>query len=309
MNDEAQTVMQDLNDLYYYVQTVDHGGFAPAGRALGMPKSKLSRRIAQLEDRLGVRLIQRSTRHFIVTEVGQTYYEHCKAMLVEAEAAQAAIDTVHAKPCGVIRLTCPVALLHAHVGAMLADFMMSYPQVTVYLEATNRRIDLLSEGVDVAIRVRPPPLEDSDLVMRVLSERGQCLVASPKLVQQFGPPAAPSELGEWPSLGLGAPQQTHSWVLHGPNASEAILHHRPRFVTTDMIALRNAALASVGVVQLPVLMVQEQLAAGSLLKVLPEWKPLREIIHVVFPSRRGLLPAIRALIDYLANRYMSFDEE
>ncbi|MDD2724752.1 MAG: LysR family transcriptional regulator [Methylovulum sp.] len=301
--------MQDLNDLYYYVQTVDHGGFAPAGRALGIPKSKLSRRMAQLEERLGVRLIQRSTRHFTVTEVGQTYYEHCKAMLVEAEAAQAAIDTVHAKPCGVIRLTCPVALLHAHVGAMLADFMMCYPQVTVYLEATNRRVDLLSEGVDVAIRVRPPPLEDSDLVMRVLSERGQCLVASPKLVQQFGPPAAPSELGEWPSLGLGAPQQTYSWVLHGPNAAEAIVHHRPRFVTTDMIALRNAALAGVGVVQLPVLMVQAQLAAGSLLKVLPEWKPRREIIHIVFPSRRGLLPSVRALIDYLANRYASFDEE
>lgn len=301
--------VQDLNDLYYYVQTVDHGGFAPAGRALGIPKSKLSRRIALLEARLGVRLIQRSTRHFAVTEIGQTYYEHCKAMLVEAEAAQAAIDTAHAKPCGVIRLACPVALLHAHVGVMLADFMMRYPQVTLYLEATNRRVDLLSEGVDVAIRVRPPPLEDSDLVMRVLSDRGQCLVASPGLVQRFGPPAAPSELSEWPSLGLGAPQQTYRWVLHGPNGAEAVLHHQPRFVTTDMIALKNAALAGVGVVQLPILMVREQLAEGSLLGLLPEWKPRREIIHAVFPSRRGLLPSVRALIDHLAERYASFDEE
>ncbi|WP_305909437.1 LysR family transcriptional regulator [Methylomarinum sp. Ch1-1] len=301
--------MQDLNDLYYYVQTVDHGGFAPAGRALGMPKSKLSRRIAQLEDRLGVRLIQRSTRHFIVTEVGQTYYEHCKAMLVEADAAQAAIDTVHAEPCGVIRLTCPVALLHAHVGAMLADFMMRYPQITIYLEATNRRVDLLSEGVDVAIRVRPPPLEDSDLIMRVLSDRGQCLVASPTLVQQFGLPVVPADLNVWPSLGLGTPQQSHSWQLHGANGAEAVLHHNPRFVTTDMIALRNAAVTGVGVVQLPVLMVREQLAEGVLLTLLPEWAPCREIIHAVFPSRRGLLPSVRALVDYMADRYRSFEED
>src|SRR5690606_2127609 len=103
--------MQDLNDLYYFVQTVDHRGFAPAGRALGMPKSTLSRRIAVLEERLGGRLIQRSTRHFSVTDIGQTYYEHCKAMLVGAEAAQEAIDAAQVEPRGVVRLSCPVALL------------------------------------------------------------------------------------------------------------------------------------------------------------------------------------------------------
>ena len=108
--------MQDLNDLYYFAQVVEHGGFAPAGRALGIPKSKLSRRIALLEERLGVRLLQRSTRRFSVTEIGQDYYGHCKAMLVEAEAAQEAIELTRAEPRGVVRLTCPVALLHARVG-------------------------------------------------------------------------------------------------------------------------------------------------------------------------------------------------
>jgi len=149
--------MQDLNDLYYYVQAVDHGGFAPAGRVLGMPKSKLSRRIAKLEERLGVRLIQRSTRHFAVTDAGETYYTHCKAMLVEAEGAQEAIDTLTAEPRGVIRMTCPIPLVNAYVGVMLADFMVRYPHVTVQMEATNRRVDLVSESVDVALRVRPPP--------------------------------------------------------------------------------------------------------------------------------------------------------
>jgi len=301
--------VQDLNDLYYYVQAVDHGGFAPAGRALGMPKSKLSRRIAKLEERLGVRLIQRSTRHFAVTEAGQTYYMHCKAMLVEAEAAQEAVDTLKAEPRGVIRMTCPIPLVHANVGVMLADFMVRYPHVTVQMEATNRRVDLVSESVDVALRVRPAPLQNSDLVMRVLADRGQCLVTSPTLIQRYGFPAAPAALSNWPSLGLGTLQQNHSWVLHGPDRAQTTLHHTPRFVTTDMIALRNAALAGVGVVQLPIVMARDQLAAGSLVRLVPDWAPCREIIHAVFPSRRGLLPSVRALIDFLAERFDMLHED
>lgn len=301
--------MQDLNDLYYFVQAVDHRGFAPAARALGVPKSKLSRRIAMLEDRLGVRLIQRSTRHFSVTDIGQTYYHHCKAMLVEAEAAQEVIDASRAEPRGLIRVTCPVALLHAHVGVMLADFMARYPGVTVQLEASNRFVDVVSEAVDVAIRVRPPPLQNSDLVMRVLADRGQCLVAGPMLVRERGLPVAPAELNDWPSLGLGQPQQAYSWTLFGPNEAQCAVHHTPRFVTTDMIALRNAALAGVGVVQLPLLMVREHLAAGSLVRLVPGWAPRREIIHAVFPSRRGLLPSVRALVDHLAERFAAIDED
>src|SRR5688572_738674 len=121
--------MKDLNDLYYFVQVVDHGGFAPAGRALGVPKSKLSRRIALLEERLGVRLIQRSTRRFTVTELGQTYYTHARAMLVEADAAEEAIRRAHAEPRGVVRMSCPVTLLEASVGPMLADFLQGCPLV------------------------------------------------------------------------------------------------------------------------------------------------------------------------------------
>src|SRR5690606_11645092 len=202
--------MQDLNDLYYFVQVVDHGGFAPAGRALGMPKSKLSRRVALLENRLGVRLIQRTTRHFHVTEIGQTYYEHCKAMLVEAEAAQEAIDVSRAEPRGIVRIACPIALLHVHIGGMLADFMARYPLVSVQLEATNRRVDLHSEALDVAVGVRPPPLQDSDLILRLLAGLGQCVVASPRLIQTFGLPLSPADLDAWPSLGLGAPLQTRT---------------------------------------------------------------------------------------------------
>lgn len=301
--------MEDLNDLYYFAQAVEHGGFAPAGRALGMPKSKLSRRIALLEERLGVRLVHRTTRQFSVTEVGQTFFEHCKAMLVEAEAAQDAIVALRVEPSGTVRLSCPVALLHVNVGAMLADFMVAYPKVQVLLEASNRRVDLVAEGIDVAIRVRPLPLQDSELVVRPLADRGICLAASPALVARLGMPAAPPALSAWPSLGLGPPQQAHSWELFGPDGAQATVYHQPRFVTTDMIALREAAVAGVGVVQLPLLMVKEQLAAGSLVRLLQEWAPRREVIHAVYPSRRGMLPSVRALLDYLAERYATLSEE
>lgn len=301
--------MQDLNDLYYFVQVVEHGGFAPAGRALGMPKSKLSRRIAMLEERLGVRLLQRTTRHFSITDVGQSYYEHCKAMLVEAEAAQEAIELTRATPRGTVRLSCPIAMLHTLVGPMLASFMRTHPQVILELEATNRRVDLVAEAIDVAIRVRPPPLADSDLVLRVLAERSQCMVASPRLFNGAPAPTSPADLADWPSLALGRPQQNHQWDLHGPDGARAQLRHTPRFVTGDLLTLRDAAVAGVGLVQLPTMMIVDQLANGSLLPLMPQWRPQPEIIHAVFPSRRGLLPAVRALIDHLAQSFAALDEE
>ncbi|WP_409525559.1 LysR family transcriptional regulator [Nitrincola sp. MINF-07-Sa-05] len=301
--------MLNLNDLFYYAQVVEHGGFAPAGRALGIPKSKLSRRISALEERLDVRLIHRTTRQFTVTEVGRTYYEHCRAMLIEAEAAQESIDTLRAAPRGIIKLTCPVGLLHFHVGAMLADFMAQCPHVTVHLEATNRRVDVINEGVDIAIRVRPLPLEDSDLVMRVLSDRGQCLVASPSLVEHLGMPDCPEDLSQWPSLSRSTPHEAHEWILQHVDGQSVVVRHQPRYVTTDMVALMKAALTGVGIVQLPILMVTEELNKGTLIRLLPDWPPRREMIHLVFPSRRGLLPSVRALIDFLVVRYTEFDED
>lgn len=300
--------MQDLNDLFYYSQIVEHGGLAAAGRALDTPKSKLSRRLAALEDRLGVRLIQRSTRRFDVTPMGEIYFKHCKAMLVEAEAAQQSIDSAHGEPCGVIRVSCPIALLHAHVSVMLADFMTRFPKVEIQLEATNRKLDLVAEGIDVAIRVRPLPFEDSELVLRVLSDRGICLVASPSLVEKYGLPTQPDDLASWPTMVRGGGDKEFVWDLHGPNDETYVERFTPRFITSDMTALQVAALAGVGVVQLPHLMVRKDLASGRLIHLLPGWAPRREVIHVVYPSRRGLLPAVRSLIEHLAESYAAFEE-
>ncbi|WP_258868899.1 LysR family transcriptional regulator [Alkalilimnicola ehrlichii] len=214
--------MHDLNDMYYFVKAVEHGGFAPAGRALGLPKSKLSRRIALLEDRLGVRLIHRSTRQFVVTEVGRRYYGHCRAMLIEAEAAQEVIDGVVGEPRGVIRMACPVGLLHFHVSTMLAEFMSRCPQVTVHLEATNRRVDLIAEGIDLALRVRPLPLEDSDLAFRILSDRSQRLVAHPELISRHGTPTDPWALSDWPSLFRGTAEENPTWFYATIRATKSM---------------------------------------------------------------------------------------
>lgn len=301
--------LQDLNDLYFFARVVEHGGLAPAGRALGVPKSRLSRRLALLEERLGVRLIQRSTRRFSVTEIGRVYYTHCKAMLVEAEAAHEAIERTRGDPCGVVRVTCPVALLDTRVGAMLAAFMARNPRVEVHLDATNRRVDVVSEAVDVAIRVRPPPLEDSDLVVRVLGDRSQGLFASPGLLASSRAPQVPADLSRFPSLGLGVPQSEQVWRLFGPDGTEGVIRHAPRLITRGMFALRAAAVAGVGIVQLPIMMVCDELARGELVRLLPDWAPRREIIHAVFPTRRGLLPSVRALLDFLADRFRELDED
>lgn len=302
--------MRDLNDLYYFVQVVDHGGFAPAGRALGVPKSKLSRRIALLEERLGTRLIQRSTRRFTVTEAGRAYYDHCKAMLVEADAADEAIAMTQAEPRGIVRVSCPVAMLESRMGDMFAAYLVQYPRVELQVDATDRRVDVIGEGVDIAIRVRPPPLEDSDLVLRVLSDRGQCLVASPALLERCSHvPESPADLAELPSMALGLPQGEHAWHLLGPDAAQATIRHHPRLVTRSMPALRAAAIAGVGVVQLPRMMVSDHFARGELTPVLPGWEPRREIIHAVFPSRRGQLPAVRALLDLLVAQFKALDED
>ena len=291
--------MQDLNDLYYFVQVVDHGGFAAAARATGLQKSKLSRRIQQLEDRLQVRLINRSSRRFSVTEIGREFYERCLAMLVEAEAAEQVVAEVQAAPRGTIRIACPVALVQFQFGALLASFMAEYPEVSVQLESTNRRVDLIAEGLDIAIRVRFPPLTPTDLVMRQLDESTQHLVASPALLATLSHlPVSPADLHGLPSLD-GTTQGDHRWTFRRDTGEEARIVHRPRLITDDMAALRNAALAGVGVVQLPSMLIWDDLAAGRLVHLLPEWQIPAAIVHAVFPSRRGLLPSVRALLDHL----------
>jgi DNA-binding transcriptional LysR family regulator len=302
-------MIQDLNDLFYFAQVVEHRGFAAAGRVLGMPRSKLSRRIFLLEERLGVLLIQRSTRQFSVTDIGQEYYRHCLAVMVEVEAAQETIEETRSEPRGPIRVSCPGGLLQSQVSDMLASFLEKHRLVQIYLESTNRRIDVVAEGFDIALSVRFGPIDESDLVMRALGERPQRMVASPAFLDEHKSPQVPADLSLLPTLDWGSSQNEHSWLLEGPEESTAVVRHISRLVTSDLSCLRRAALRGVGIAQLPIDMVSEDLRQGTLVTVLPSWKSQPGIVYAAFSSRRGMLPSVRALIDFLASEFKALDRD
>jgi DNA-binding transcriptional LysR family regulator len=291
--------MRDLNDLYYFVRVVNHGGFAAAARATNMQKSMLSRRILQLEDRLGVRLVNRSTRQFSVTEVGHEYYGRCVAMLAEAEAADQVVAEIRAEPKGLIRVSCPVALMHYGFSPLFARFLTQNPGVEIILESTNRHVEVIADGFDLAIRARYPPLATSDLMMRKLDTIALRLVATPALLEGRSI-CSPADLAGLPSIALGPSQRDHHWRLERSSGQTANVAFSPRFISDDMTALRDAALAGVGLVQLPETVVRQEVEAGRLVHVLPDWHPQMVIIHAVFPSRRGVMPSVRTLLDFLA---------
>lgn len=299
--------MQDLNDLFYFVQVVDHGSYAAAARALALPRSRLSRRIMTLEERLGIRLIQRSTRKLTITDIGQEYYRHCVAMLVEAEAAQEVIDRSRSGPQGLIRLSAPPALVCFELGPMLGRYMAANPLVTVELDSTSRRVDVIGEAIDIAFRVRFPPMEDSDLTLRVLGDSAQQIVASPDLISQRPQTVKPADLALLPSLDLNQPSRHHAWNLEGPNHAQVRIRHTPRLVTDDMSQLLHAAVEGIGVVQLPVMVAADAIQAGTIVDLLPKWRPVAGSVQAIFPSRRGLLPSVRSLIDFLVTEYAQRD--
>ena len=294
--------MQPLEGFYYFTQVVDHGGFARAARALGSPKSRLSRHVMALEAQLNVRLLNRSTRRFAVTEVGHEVYRHATAMLAEADAALEAVEFARAEPRGTIRASCPVALAQSALAPMLPDFLEKYPAVRLHLHVSNRRVDVVREGLDVALRVRTQPSGEDGLVMRAFGRSNQFLVASPGYLARSGVPGSPQELRERATLDYGGEPDPGPWELVGAHGESVRAEHTPRVLCHDFIVLRAAALAGLGIAQLPESVVREDLQSGALARVLPEWKTPEGIVHAVFPSRRGLLPAVRVFIDFLAER-------
>jgi len=294
--------MQPLEGLYYFTQVVDQGGFARAARALGVPRSRLSRHVMGLESELNVRLINRSTRRFAVTDVGQEVYQHARAMLTEADAALEAVEFARAEPRGTLKVSCPVALAQTTLAAVVPDFLGKYPAIKLQLYVSNRRVDVLGEGMDVALRVRTQPSGEDGLVMRSLGQFSEFLVASPKYLSQAGAITDPAQLAQRETLDYATEFERRPWELMGPGGARTQVEHSPRLVCHDFPMLREAALAGLGVARLPEVVVAEDLKHGALVRVLPEWANPQGILHLVFPTRRGLLPAVRAFIDYLAQR-------
>lgn len=294
--------MQDLNDLYYFALVVDHAGFAAAERASGIPKSRLSRRITQLESDMGVRLLQRSTRRFSVTDVGNSVYRHAQTMLAEAQAARDIVDRLSAEPRGVVRMSVPVGLAQLQMTALLPDFLARYPQVRLQLHVSNRRVDLINEGFDIALRVRAKLDDDGSLVMRSFGHVQELLVASPKYLDGMGRPTDPDELAGHVTLSASEDEARHRWQLHGPGGEQRTIELKPRVAGSDFQMLRSLAQQGIGITLMPEILCADLVRSGSLEAVLPQWRLPQGTCHVVFASRRGLLPAVRVLIDYLAER-------
>ena len=289
-----------LDDLYYYAMVVKHGGFAAAGRELGVPKSRLSRHVNRLEERLGVRLLQRSTRRFVVTDTGENLYRHCQAMLAEAESAFEVVEQAQSEPRGLLRVACPIALASTQLAPLIPRFLRRYPKVRLDLHVDNRRIDVLAERFDAALRVRTEPSGEDGLVMRRFAELCELLVASPDYLEQAGQPAHPDDLRQLSTLSF-APGETQHWTLNGPNGQQVDIEHAPRLLSHNFPVLRQAALDGLGIALLPASVIEADLASGRLVHVLPDWRLPQGVLHVVFPSRRGLLPAVRAFIDFLVD--------
>lgn len=303
--------MEDLNDYLYFAQVVSHGGFAAAGRALQMPKSKLSRRVAGLERRLGIRLIERSSHSFRVTDLGEAFYERCRGMLLEAERAKAIVCEAHGEPQGPVRLSVPMGLINGPVAAMLPEFLARYPRVQLLVLATDRRVDIVNERIHVAIRARATPDTDTDLTMRVLGRARRILVASPDLAARLNPCGDIAHLADVPTVSLSDPMSEwvdhDTWEFHGPGARHYALEHKPRLMCRSVPALLEAVKAGTGVG----LMLEQECAAdlrnGSIARLLPEWHTAEGTIYLVFTTARGLPPAVRVLIDFLAERFGSED--
>ncbi|MGO3858580.1 MAG: LysR substrate-binding domain-containing protein [Neisseriaceae bacterium] len=290
--------MDDLTDFYYFVEVVRHGSFAAAGRALNVSTAKISRRMALLEERHQVRLIQRSTRSFEVTELGQAFYERCVAMLAQAEEAQSILQLGQSEAQGILRISVPPALMHHPFQAIFNQFMLAHPKVQLYVEMTHRRINVIDEHFDLSIRVRTPPFADSGLVVKSLAGLIQVLVAAPTLLAKHEAITTLSALDALPSLGLGELQRHHYWHFVGADGSVTKHAFFPGFMANDVTALVSAACDGLGVVQLPLMYVHDLIKNGTLQQVMPEYASIQAgVLQAAYPTRKGMLPILRTLLD------------
>jgi len=290
--------MRDLNDLNFFAAVVSHGGMSPAARALGLPKSRISRRVAALEGQLGVRLIERSTRRFKVTEVGQDVYRHARAAMFEAEAIEEVAARLKAEPQGLVRISCPIEM-DRQISGCLPHFLQQHPRLRVQVIVSNRRVDLIEESVDVAVRIRQKLDTDADMQVRIISRSTLFLAASPGFVASHGQPATPAETPAFPTLGHRDQPGLDRWILTNAAGEQAEIVHEPKVSASTFPILMAAAIAGLGISLVPEDQAREAMTQGQLVRILPEWETPQGILHLVFTSRRGLLPGVRAMIDFL----------
>jgi DNA-binding transcriptional LysR family regulator len=290
----------NLNDLQIFVQAIESGGFTAAGKRLGIPKSTISKRVAELEAQLGVRLIQRTSRSFSLTELGRDFFQHARASVIEAENAENIVRTHLGEPSGTVRLTASVPTAQFTLADHLAELTIRYPKVRLAIHVTDRFIDIVQEGFDIAIRSHTLPLPDSTLVQRKLAVHPFFVVASPAYLAQYGKPARPEELSEHRAVIAGLSDT--SWQLHGGDGRETLVQLQPVMAADEPSVLLKAAASGVGITCLPTSVCQRAIDDGTLVRLLPDWTAGSITTSILVPHRRGQLPAVRAVVDFLHER-------
>jgi DNA-binding transcriptional LysR family regulator len=290
----------DLNDILVFTKVVETRSFTGAAEQLGLPKSTVSRRLAQLEERLGVRLVQRTTRKLALTDIGQAYYDRCAHIVADVAAAEQLVTDMQATPRGRVRLTAPIDISTSYLGAICASFTAVYPDVTVDLEATDRVIDLIEEGFDIAVRFGALP--ESTLIARRLCKIESLLVATPAYLARRGTPTTAEDLDDHDRVLFTPSPRVQSWTLIQGEVTYEF--GRPaRFASNNIGAVREAVLAGAGISALTEFMVANDVSAGRLVPLLPDWHIRTVDAHAIYPARQNLPPRLSLFIDHLAKAF------
>ncbi|HUJ60935.1 MAG TPA: LysR family transcriptional regulator [Kofleriaceae bacterium] len=286
----------DLNDIVVFTKVVETKSFTGAAEALGLPKSTVSRKLAQLEERLGVRLVQRTTRKLALTDIGEAYYARCAQIVSDVAAAEQLVTDMQATPRGRLRVTATVDLSTKWLGGIVAAFLAEHRDINIEIEASDRVIDLIEDGFDVAIRFGPMP--ESTLIARRLCHVMLVLVAAPAYLARRGEPRAIDELDDHEHVLFTPATRNQTWTLHHGDASYEF--GRPaRFASNNYGACRDVALAGGGIALMSDFMIAEDLASGALVRVLPDWTTYPTEVHAVYPARQNLPPRLALFLDHI----------
>lgn len=286
-----------LGPIAAFVRVVERGSFTAAARDLARSTSQVSRQVSALEERLGARLLHRSTRAVSPTEAGEAFYSRCARLLADLDEAEEAVAHLQAAPRGTLRLSVPMSFGVRYLAPLISSFLARYPEVRVEANFSDRRVDLVEEGFDLAVRIGA--LDDSSLVARRLAPYARLVVASPELVAAFGEPEHPSALAELPGLLFTYQQTGASWAFQGPDGAVSV-RLSGRLSANSGEALLEAARAGLGVALLPDFLVADDLATGRLVRLLRGWVEQGHAIWAVYPHNRHLAPKVRLFVDHLA---------
>lgn len=284
----------DLNELVIFVRVVQVGSIRGAAEALGIPKSTVSRKLIDLEERLEARLLQRTTRKLGLTDVGRIYYDYGVRIVTEVENAEQAVRSQHETPRGLLRVTAPLNL--AFLAASFSEYLRRHPEVRLELSANARVVDLVEERFDVGIRAGR--LEDSSLIAKLLGTLEGVLVATPTYLKTRRRPRAPSDLKKHDCLLFGS-DTTLTLMCDGRREVVAL---NPKLLVTDIDVLEIALKADLGIAVMPAFMCEKAVRAGRLQRVLPAWSPPSVPLHIVYPSSRHLSPTVRSFVDFMQKR-------